>query len=33
MIALPLGVARRNVVVGSPAYLEANGTPSSPKTW
>lgn len=31
MIALPLGFARRNVVVASPAYLEANGTPLSPQ--
>ena len=31
MIALPLGLARRNVVVGSPAYLEANGTPAVPQ--
>lgn len=30
MIAIPLGSARRNVVVGSPAYLEAHGTPMAP---
>ena len=30
MIALPLGLARRNVVVGSPDYLEARGTPIVP---
>ncbi len=30
MIALPLGLARRNVVVGSPAYLQAHGTPQVP---
>lgn len=31
MIALPLGLRRRNVVVGSPTYLEARGTPVSPQ--
>lgn len=31
MIALPLGLARRNVVVGSPGYLEARGTPMVPQ--
>ena len=31
MIALPLGLARRNVVVASPAYLEARGTPVIPQ--
>ncbi|MGT2441078.1 LysR family transcriptional regulator (plasmid) [Bradyrhizobium betae] len=31
MIALPLGGARRNVVVGSPSYLEAHGTPMTPQ--
>jgi DNA-binding transcriptional LysR family regulator len=31
MIALPLGLARRNVVVGSPDYLEARGTPIVPQ--
>lgn len=31
MIALPLGLARRNVVVASPAYLEAHGTPLIPQ--
>lgn len=31
MIALPLGLARRNVVVASPAYLEARGTPVVPQ--
>lgn len=31
MIALPLGLARRNVVVGSPAYLAARGTPIVPQ--
>jgi len=31
MIALPLGAARRNVVVGSPSYLKARGTPSIPQ--
>lgn len=30
MIALPLGLARRNVVVGSPNYLRERGTPVSP---
>jgi DNA-binding transcriptional LysR family regulator len=30
MIALPLGLARRNVVVGSPSYLKARGTPVIP---
>ena len=31
MIALPLGVARRNVVVGAPDYLKAYGTPRTPE--
>jgi len=31
MIALRLGVARRNVVVASPTYLEARGTPLIPQ--
>jgi DNA-binding transcriptional LysR family regulator len=31
MIALPLGLARRNVVVGTPSYLNAHGTPMTPK--
>ena len=31
MIALPLGYARRNVVVASPAYLDARGTPIVPQ--
>ncbi|OGN51137.1 MAG: LysR family transcriptional regulator [Caulobacterales bacterium RIFOXYB1_FULL_67_16] len=31
MIALPLGRARRNVVVGSPAYLAAHGVPLVPQ--
>lgn len=31
MIALPLGVARRNVVVASPGYLKARGTPVIPQ--
>jgi len=31
MIALPLGVARRNVVVGTPSYLKAHGTPMIPQ--
>lgn len=31
MIALPLGVARRNVVVGTPSYLKAHGTPRTPQ--
>lgn len=31
MIALPLGVARRNVVVASPTYLEAHGRPRVPQ--
>ncbi|MBZ9996320.1 LysR family transcriptional regulator [Mesorhizobium sp. BH1-1-4] len=31
MIALPLGVARRNVVVGAPSYLKAHGTPLIPQ--
>ncbi len=31
MIALPLGLARRNVVIGSPAYLEKRGTPLVPQ--
>ncbi len=30
MIALPLGGARRNVVVGAPGYLKAHGTPQDP---
>lgn len=30
MIALPLGLARRNVVMGAPNYLEAHGTPLEP---
>lgn len=30
MIALPLGVARRNIVVATPAYLEAHGRPLTP---
>jgi DNA-binding transcriptional LysR family regulator len=31
MIALPLGGARRNVVVGTPSYLKAHGTPMVPQ--
>ncbi|WP_395945501.1 LysR substrate-binding domain-containing protein [Brevundimonas sp.] len=31
MIALPLGLARRNVVVGSPGYLKARGMPLIPQ--
>lgn len=31
MIAIPLGVARRNVVVGTPAYLASHGTPQLPQ--
>jgi DNA-binding transcriptional LysR family regulator len=31
MIALPLGLARRNVVVGTPSYLNAHGTPITPQ--
>ncbi|RYG18053.1 MAG: LysR family transcriptional regulator, partial [Caulobacteraceae bacterium] len=31
MIGLPLGRARRNVVVGSPGYLAARGTPVVPQ--
>lgn len=31
MIALPLGGARRNVVVGAPSYLKAHGTPVVPQ--
>lgn len=31
MIALPLGLSRRNVVVGSPGYLKARGTPLIPR--
>jgi DNA-binding transcriptional LysR family regulator len=31
MIALPLGRARRNVVVGAPGYLQAHGTPLIPQ--
>lgn len=31
MIALPLGLPRRNVVVGSPSYLKAWGTPMIPR--
>jgi DNA-binding transcriptional LysR family regulator len=31
MIALPLGRPRRNVVVGSPGYLEARGRPRTPQ--
>lgn len=31
MIALPLGLPRRNVVVGSPSYLEAHGAPRLPQ--
>lgn len=31
MIALPLGLTRRNVVVASPAYLVARGTPKVPQ--
>ncbi|CAO4178698.1 hypothetical protein CLBKND_03263 [Methylorubrum aminovorans] len=31
MIALPLGAVRRNVVVATPSYLEAHGTPMIPQ--
>lgn len=31
MIAVPLGGARRNVVVGAPSYLKAHGTPLVPQ--
>ena len=31
MIALPLGGLRRNVVVGTPSYLKAHGTPLTPQ--
>ncbi|WP_428032915.1 LysR family transcriptional regulator [Ancylobacter sp.] len=31
MIALPLGIGRRNVVVGTPGYLKAHGTPKIPQ--
>lgn len=31
MIALPLGLGRRNVVVGSPDYLAAHGAPATPQ--
>lgn len=31
MIALPLGRARRNVVIGTPSYLKAHGTPIVPQ--
>lgn len=31
MIALPLGLARRNVVVATPSYLNARGTPLIPQ--
>lgn len=31
MIALPLGLARRNVVVGAPSYLERHGRPRVPQ--
>ena len=31
MIALSLGVARRNVVVGAPGYLKVRGTPVNPQ--
>ena len=31
MIAVPLGVARRNVVVAEPSYLQARGTPKVPQ--
>jgi len=31
MIAVPLGGARRNVVVGAPSYLDARGTPKTPQ--
>lgn len=30
MVALPLGAGRRNVVVGTPKYLKAHGTPRVP---
>ncbi len=31
MIAIPLGVGRRSVVVGTPTYLETHGTPLIPQ--
>ncbi|MBL8773878.1 MAG: LysR family transcriptional regulator [Phenylobacterium sp.] len=31
MIAIPIGAARRNVVVGTPAYFEAHGRPAIPQ--
>jgi DNA-binding transcriptional LysR family regulator len=31
MIAVPLGLPRRNVIVGSPAYLAARGAPVIPQ--
>ncbi|MGV3622737.1 MAG: LysR family transcriptional regulator [Archangium sp.] len=31
MVAIPLGTERRNVVVGSPRYLKAHGTPLVPE--
>lgn len=31
MIAVPLGGARRNVVVGAPSYLDVRGTPQIPQ--
>lgn len=31
MVAIPLGRARRNVVVGTPSYLKAHGTPAKPE--
>lgn len=31
MIAVPLGVARRNLVVATPAYLAAHGAPRTPE--
>lgn len=31
MIAIPLGAARRNVVVATPSYLKARGTPMAPQ--
>lgn len=31
MIAVPLGLPRRNVVVGSPSYLKAHGAPRVPQ--
>lgn len=30
MVAIPLGIAERLFLVGSPSYLEARGTPSNP---